>query len=61
MAMVCRVCSVLKCKKDKATKILDHINGIEPDWIKFTKEEEENDKLSVLDLELNVNREKERV
>ena len=53
--------SVLKCKKDKATKILDHINGIEPDCIKFTKEEEENDKLSVLDLELNVNREKEKV
>ena len=53
--------SVLKCKKDKATKILDHIHGIEPDCIKFTKEEEENDKLSVLNLELNVNREKEKV
>ena len=45
--------SVLKCKRHKAQDILDHINSIEPDHIKFTKEEEENNKLAVLDLELN--------
>ena len=53
--------SVLKCKRNKANIILDHINSIEPEYIKFTKEEEENNKLAVLDLELNVNRKKKKV
>ena len=51
--------SVLKCKRNKA--ILNHINSIEPEHIKFTMEEEENNKLVVLDLELNVNRKKEKI
>ena len=53
--------SVLKCKKNKAEEILNHLNNIEPGTIKFTKEEEENNKLAVLDLELNVNRKKKKV
>ena len=53
--------SVLKCKRHKAQDILDHINSIEPEHIKFTKEEEENNKLAVLDLELNVNRKKKKI
>ena len=31
--------SVLKCKKNRATPILEHLNSIEPDHIKFMKEE----------------------
>ena len=53
--------SVLKCKKEKAETILNHLNNIEPDYIKFTKEEEENNKLPVLDLELNVNRKTKKI
>ena len=53
--------SVLKCKREKAGQILDHLNSIEPESIKFTKEEEENNKLPVLDLELNVNRKTKKV
>ena len=53
--------SVLKCKRDKATAILDHLNNIEPNVIKFTKEEEEDNQLAVLDLELNVNRKKKKI
>ena len=53
--------SVLKCKREKATTILDHLNNIEPNVIKFTKEEEENNKLAVLDLELNVNRKTKKI
>ena len=53
--------SVLKCRRHKAQEILDHINSIEPECIKFTKEEEENNKLAVLDLELNVNRKKKKI
>ena len=53
--------SVLKCKKNRATTILDHLNSIEPDHIKFTKEEEEDNKLAVLDLELNVNRKRKKI
>ena len=53
--------SVLKCKKEKAEMILNHLNSIEPDCIKFTKEEEENNKLAVLDLELNVDRKKKKM
>ena len=53
--------SVLKCKQHKAQPILDHLNSIEPEHIKFTKEEEEDNKLAVLDLELNVNRKKKKI
>ena len=53
--------SVLKCKKNKAKPILDHLNSIEPDHIKFTMEEEDNNTLPVLDLELNVNRKTKKI
>ena len=53
--------SVLKCKRDKATSILDHLNSIEPNVIKFTKEEEEENRLAVLDLELDVNPKKKKI
>ena len=32
--------SVLKCKKRKSNPILDHLNSIEPEFLRFTKEEE---------------------
>ena len=53
--------SVLKCKRNKASEILQHLNDIEPGIINFTKEEEENNKLSVLDLELNINRKTKKI
>ena len=45
----------------RSDEILNHLNGVEPDYIRFTKEEEENNKLPSLDLELNVNRKKKKV
>ena len=53
--------SVLKCKQTKASPILGHLNNIEPETIRFTKEEEEDNKLAVLDLGCHVNREKKKV
>ena len=53
--------SVLKSKANKAEEILDHLNAQEPGIIKFTKEEEEDNKLSALDLEMNVNRKRKIV
>ena len=53
--------SVLKCKRNRAEEILEHLNNQEPGIIKFTKEEEEDNKLSVLDLELNVNRKRKKI
>lgn len=53
--------SVLKCKQNKASEILDHLNSIEPESIKFTMEEEEDNKLAVLDLQLHVNRKKKKI
>ena len=53
--------SVLKCKRERAETILEYLNNIEPESIKFTKEEEENNKLAVLDLELNVNRKRKKI
>ena len=52
--------SVLKCRRNRSTEILDHLNSIE-ESIKFTKEEEENGKLPVLDLELNINRRQKKI
>ena len=52
--------SVLKCKRNRAEEILNHLNDQEPE-IKFTKEEEEDNKIAVLDLELNVNRKKKKI
>ena len=53
--------SVLKCRRERAEQILHYINSIEPDVIKFTKEEEENGKIAVLDLELNINRRQKKI
>ena len=52
---------MLKCKRNRATAILDHLNSIDPDDIRFTKEEEKDNQLAVLDLELNVNRKKKKI
>ena len=53
--------SVLKCKRNRAEPILNHLNQQEPGVIRFTKEEEEENKLAVLDLELNVNRKRKKI
>ena len=46
--------SVLKCKRNRSDVILDHLNE-QDTAIKFTKEEEKDNKMSLLDLECNVN------
>ena len=53
--------SVLKCIRHRADEILDYLNSIEPGVIRFTKEEEENGKLPVLDLGLIANREEKKI
>ena len=53
--------SVLKCKRQKSEPILNHLNSIEPGVIKFTKEEEADNKLPSLDLEMKVNRKRKKV
>ena len=53
--------SVLKSIREKTKRILNHLNSIEPGVIKFTMEEEENNKLAVLDLGCNVNRNLEKI
>ena len=53
--------SVTKCKKRRSKEILDHLNSIEPDHIKFTMEEEEDNRLPVLDLALMVNRKTKKI
>jgi len=53
--------SVTKCKQKRAKEILDHLNSIEPEHIRFTMEEEEDNKLPVLDLSLIVNRKTKKI
>ena len=53
--------SVLKSIREKTRRILHHLNSIEPGVIKFTMEEEENNKLAVLDLGCNVNRKRKKI
>ena len=53
--------SVLKSKGTRSNEILGHLNGIEPEVIVFTKEEEKDGKLSALDLGMNVNRIQKKV
>ena len=53
--------SVLKSKCNKTNDILEHLNSIDPEHIKFTMEEEVNNKLGVLDLGMNVNRRTKKV
>ena len=47
--------------KSRTEAILAHINSIEPEHIRFTKEEETDGKLPVLDLELTVNRKTKKI
>ena len=51
----------MKCKRVKADPILDHLNSIKPEHLRFTKEEEENNTLPVLDVGMNVNRKTKKV
>ena len=53
--------SVLKCKRERTDVILAHLNSIEPEHITFTKEEEVEGKLAVLDLELSINRKTKKI
>ena len=53
--------SVLKCRTPRSSVILNHLNSIDPEFIRFTMEEEKNNKLAVMDLGLNVNRKKKRI
>ena len=52
--------SVLKCKRSRADVILNHLNEQDPD-INFTKEEEKDNQMAVLDLECNVNRKRKKI
>ena len=53
--------SELKCKKEDSEKILEHLNGMEKGVIQFTKEEQKEDILPVLDLKQRVNRKTKQV
>ena len=53
--------SELKCKKGTSEEILDHLNTIEPEHIVFTKEEEEDNELAVLDLKQTIDRKKKKI
>ena len=53
--------SVLKAIREKTKRILNHLNSIEPGVIIFTMEEEEDNKLAVLDLGFNVNRKLKKI
>ena len=53
--------STLKCKSHEADQILDHLNSQEPGIIVFTKEEEQQGNLAVLDLKNMVNRRTKKV
>ena len=48
--------SAMKCKNNEAEKILEHLNIQEPGVIQFTKEEQKDNCLAVLDLKHIVNR-----
>ena len=53
--------SELKCKKEDSEKILEHLNGMEKGVIQFTKEEQKDDILPVLDLKQRVDRKTKQV
>ena len=53
--------SELKCRQGRSEEILEHLNSIEPHTIVFTKEEEENNEIAVLDLKQMVNRKKKNI
>ena len=47
----------MKCKEDQSERVLEHLNSIKPDVIIFTKENQVEDTLPVLDLKQKLNRE----
>jgi hypothetical protein len=53
--------SEIKLEKDQSDEILDHLNSIEKGIIEFTKEEQENDVIPVLDLKQKVNRKTKQI
>ena len=53
--------SELKCKKGTSEEILEHLNTIDPEHIVFTKEEEEDNELAVLDLKQAIDRKKKKI
>ena len=53
--------SELKCKKEDSEKILEHLNGMEEGVIQFTKEEQKDNILPVLDLKQRVDRKTKQV
>ena len=53
--------SELKCKKEDSETILEHLNGMEKGVIQFTKEEQKDDILPVLDLKQRVDRKTKQV
>ena len=48
-------------KEEQSEVVLEHLNGIKPGVIVFTKEDQENDVLPVLDLKQKVNRKTKQV
>ena len=52
--------SVLKCKRNRSDVILGHLNEQDAS-VRFTKEEEKDNKMSVLDLMCNVNRKRKKI
>ena len=53
--------SELKCRTEDSERILEHLNSIEEGVIVFTKEEQHEGSLPVLDLTQNANRETGKV
>ena len=53
--------SEMKCKEDQSEEILEHLNSIKPDVIVFTKENQVEDTLPVLDLKQKVDRKTKQV
>ena len=51
----------MKCKEDQSEEILEHLNSIKPDIILFTKENQVEDTLPVLDLKQKVDRKTKQV
>ncbi len=53
--------SELKCKEEESEEILEHLNNIKPGVIVFTKEDQKDDVLPVLDLKQRVDRKTKQV
>ena len=53
--------SELKCKEEESEEILEHLNNTKPGVIVFTKEDQKDDVLPVLDLKQRVDRKTKQV